>query len=251
MKAMIFAAGLGTRLKPLTDSIPKALVQIDGVPMLERIARRLVDAGASRLVINAHHFADKVVDFVVERQGFGVHTDVSLEAGLLETGGGVLNAERFLSGDGNFLIHNVDVLSNLDIRTFASSAREGALSTLAVSRRESSRHLLFDEDLRLVGRIDHRTGVVESPFGDIDPSRYTALAFGGIHLMSGKAFELMRSLGFEGRFPIMDFYLKAAASHPIYAYLQDGFRMMDMGKAESLPQAEAFARELDGHAFCE
>ena len=251
MNAMIFAAGLGTRLKPLTDSRPKALVEVGGVVMLERVAGRLIAAGADHLVINAHHFASQIEDFVAARDGFGVRTDISLETELLETGGGVLNAERFLSGGGPFVIHNVDVLSNLDIRRFAGSLKDGDMCTLAVSKRKSSRQLLFDRDMRLVGRVDLRDGRVDSPYGEIDPSRFDTYAFAGIHLASDRIFELMRTMGFCGRFPIFDFYLRAAADHAIRGYVQEGFRMMDMGKAEVLEEAAAFAAELEDGRFCE
>lgn len=252
MDAMIFAAGLGTRLKPLTDSRPKALVEVGGVPMLERVAGRLTAAGADHLVINAHHFAPQIAEFVSERNGFGVRSDISFETELLETGGGVLHAEPYLAGR-PFIIHNVDVLSDLDIKRFAAEAisHPGDLCTLVVSKRNSSRQLLFDRDMRLVGRLDLRDGHVDSPFGEIDPSQYEQYAFAGIHFVSESVFAIMRSLGFGGRFPIFDFYLRAAADHTIRGYVQDGFRMMDMGKIETLEQAGPFAAELEKERFCD
>ena len=253
MKAMIFAAGLGTRLKPLTDTMPKALVPVDGVPLLKRVALCLKGAGMEELVVNTHHFAEQIARYVGEEQGFGMPVHLSPEPEqLLETGGGILHARPFLEGSGPFLAHNVDILSNLDLRQLIARSRPDALATLVVSERKTSRYLLFDERLRLVGWTDLRSGEVRSPFPDLDPGRCRKLAFAGIHLISGTVFETMEALGFQGRFSIIDFYLRAAADYPVYGYIQDGFRMLDVGKADSLTQAAAFARELDGEAaFCD
>ena len=152
---MIFAAGLGTRLKPITDTLPKALVPVCGKPLLEHVCRKLADAGISEAVVNVHHFADKVEDWMAGQDWIctgqtDCHSrDMLIEVSdersrLLETGGAVLHARRYLEGCGSFLIHNVDILSNLDIRWFASQVRTDALATLLVSHRKSSRQLLFD-----------------------------------------------------------------------------------------------------------
>lgn len=253
MKAMIFAAGLGTRLRPLTDTMPKALVPIDGVPLLKRVATRLTDAGVGELVINTHHFAEQIASYVAAEQGFGVPVHLSPEPEqLLETGGGILHARRFLEGGGPFLVHNVDILSNLDLRRFVAGARADALATLVVCERKTSRYFLFDESMMLVGWTDLRSGEVRSPFPGLDPGRCRALAFAGIHLISDRIFSVMDAYGLEGRFSIVDFYLRAAADHPVYGYVPDGFRMLDVGKTESLEAAAAFARELtDAHGRCD
>ena len=253
MKAMIFAAGLGTRLRPLTDTMPKALVPVDGVPLLKRVAMRLIEAGAGELVINTHHFAGQIADYVAAECGFGVPVHLSPEPEqLLETGGGILHARSFLEGDGPFLVHNVDILSNLDLRLFADRARPDALATLVVSERETSRYFLFDEGMRLVGWTDLRTGEVRSPFPDLDPGRCRKLAFAGIHCTSDRVFQVMDSYGLEGRFSIIDFYLRAAAEHPIYGYVPDDFRMLDVGKLDSLEIAAALVRELTvGEGLCD
>lgn len=241
MKAMIFAAGLGTRLRPLTDTMPKALVPVGGEPLLSIVAHRLIAAGADSLVVNAHHFAAMIEDYVRQENGFGVHTDVSLEADrLLDTGGGIRHAERFLRGNGHFLVHNVDILSNLSIRDFVSHARPDALATLVVSKRETSRRLLFDDWMRLVGWTDIRTGEVRSPFPDLDPDKCQQRAFAGIHYMSDGIFDVMDALGEPEAFPVIGFYLAAAADYPIYGYEPQDLRILDVGKPESLAAAEEF-----------
>ena len=238
---MIFAAGLGTRLKPFTDTMPKALVPVDGVPLLKIVATRLLEAGIGSLVINTHHFAEQIADYVRQEDGFGAEVRLSPEPEqLLETGGGILHARPFLEG-GPFLAHNVDILSNLDIPAFLAQARPGALATLVVSERVTSRYLLFDPDLRLVGWTDLRTGEVRSPYPGLHPDHCRKLAFAGIHLLDGRVFPVMDSYGFQGRFSIIDFYLRVAAEHPIYGFVPDGFRMLDVGKPGSLEQAHVFA----------
>ena len=253
MKAMIFAAGLGTRLRPLTDTMPKALVPVDGVPLLGRVAGRLLDAGVDELVVNTHHFADQIAAYVAAEKGFGVPVHLSPEPEqLLETGGGILHARRFLEGGGPFLVHNVDILSNLDLRRFVAEARPEALATLVVSDRKTSRYFLFDEGMRLVGWTDLRTGEVRSPFPGLDPGRCRRLAFAGIHLVSDRIFSVMDAYGLEGRFSIVDFYLRAAADHPLYGYVPEDFRMLDVGKLDSLEAAAALVRELGaGASFCD
>ena len=245
MKAMIFAAGLGTRLRPLTDTMPKALVPVAGEPLLAHVARKLIRAGADSLVINTHHFAGQIERYIREVRGFGVEVRLSPETdGLLETGGGVLHARPFLEGSGHFLVHNVDILSNLDIPRFLAQTRADALSALVVSERKTSRYLLFDDGMRLVGWTDLRSGEVRSPFPGLDPVQCHAYAFAGIHCLSDQVFSVMDREGFTGRFSIIDFYLAVAARYPIYGYVPEGFRMLDVGKAASLEAAEGFVREL-------
>lgn len=249
MKAMIFAAGLGTRLRPLTDTMPKALVPVGGKPLLRHVLDRLAASGYDDITVNVHHFADMIVDYVAscegvaENPGRGIHISDEREM-LLDTGGGVLNARRYLEGSGRFLIHNVDILSNLDLDRFAAAVRPEDLSTLVVSERPSSRYLLFDDDLRLVGWTNVRTGEVRSPYGAIDPSCYRRYAFSGIHMMSDAVFDVMENEETHGSpFPVMDFYLKVAAEHPIRAYVADGLRVVDVGKLDTLALAESFGRD--------
>ena len=201
---MIFAAGLGTRLRPLTDTLPKALVPVGGAPLLYHVLMKLKAAGITEFVINVHHFADKIVSYLEENDRFGMDISISDETdGLLETGGGILHARQFL--DGPFLVHNVDILSNLDVASFVGKARPEALATLLVSDRQTSRYLLFDDDMRLKGWTNISTGEVRSPYPDLDPASCRKLAFSGIHLVSDKIFDAFGEYGFSGRFPIMDF----------------------------------------------
>lgn len=236
VKALIFAAGLGTRLRPLTLTMPKALVPVGGVPMLERILTKMRDAGMDECVVNAWHFSDMIAGFLASRD-FGIRTSVSLEGGdePLETGGGIKHAAPLL-GRGRFLIHNVDMLSNLDIRRFVSMDREDSLATLLVVDRPADRYLLFDDEMRLVGWTNVRTGEVKSPFRDFDPSRYRKFSFCGIHILSSDAFALMEE--WPERFSIIDFYLKSAATHPIFGIVATDLKLIDIGSPATLAEAE-------------
>lgn len=242
MKALIFAAGLGTRLRPITNSIPKALVPVGGVPMLERVIRKIAAAGIDDFVVNAFHFKEKIIDFLACTD-LGVRVRVSIEDGAepLETGGGIRHAAPLLStcsGDGSFLVHNADILSNLDISWFISQVRPEALSTLLVNRLEADRYLLFDDDMRLVGWTNVRTGEVKSPFPDFDPSKYHRYSFSGVHVISERIFPLMAD--WPERFGIIDFYLAAAAAHPIYGVVAENLHLIDIGSPEKLAEAEEF-----------
>ncbi|MBQ6254060.1 MAG: nucleotidyltransferase family protein [Bacteroidales bacterium] len=244
MKALIFAAGLGTRLKPLTDTIPKALVPVAGEPLLSHVINKLKSAGFDEVVINTHHFADSVIEYVRSNSDFGIKIHISDERDMLrETGGGIKRARRFLE-DGPFLVHNVDILSNLDINWFVSQARPDALSNILVSDRVTQRYLLFDDDMRMVGWTNVRTGEVKSPYPGLDPSRFRKLAFSGVHLISDRIFTIFDEDGWGERFPIMDFYIQECASHPIYGVLPERLEMIDVGKVESLKEAESFLKKL-------
>ena len=248
MRTLIFAAGLGTRLKPLTDTLPKALVPVAGRPLIEHVTKKLEESGVEEAVVNVHHFADKIEGWIGDYQGV-MRFDVSDEReALLETGGGILHARRYLDGCGSFLIHNVDILSDLDIRWFASQVRPEALATLLVSERKTSRYLLFDpETMRLKGWTNISTGEVRSPYPDLDPADCKALAFSGIHILSDKVFDAMdryvaaKGLGsVDPRFPIMDFYLSVCADCEIYGVQAESLRLIDVGKLDTLEEAEAF-----------
>ena len=255
MKAMVFAAGLGTRLKPLTDTMPKALVPVCGQPLLYHVLTKLVAAGYDDIIVNVHHFPDQIIDYLCIND-FGVKMTVSDERDfLLETGGGIKHVRPLLlneeipgqaGNDGNepFLVHNVDIISNLDLKWLREQHREDAVATVVVSERETQRYLLFDEDDRLKGWTNVKTGEVRSPYPDIDPAKLRKLAFAGIHLMSPAIFDAFDKLGFGDRFSIMDFYIQACADYPIYAAVPPGFRMVDVGKFDTLPEAEATCRLL-------
>lgn len=233
---MIFAAGLGTRLKPLTDTIPKALVPIGEQPLLYHVLTRIRNAGVDEFVVNVHHFGDKIRDYL-QNNDFGVKITISDETeALLDTGGGIKHAAEMLKGEGWFLAHNVDILSNLDLKSFMASGRDDACALLAVSKRETFRYLLFDPDMRLVGWTDIRTGEVRSPFKGIKPQECHRLAFSGIQLIHDKIFREMS--GEPDCFSIMDFYIKNADRLPIFGLKCNDLKILDVGKISTLAYAE-------------
>jgi len=237
MKAMILAAGLGTRLRPLTNDRPKALVEVAGRTLLEITLARLRAFGVSEVIVNVHHFADLVVDYLKAHDNFGMRIEVSREDVLLDTGGGLTKASWFFLEDSSreeaFLLHNVDVISTIDFRRMMQFHKEKqALATLAVQERKTSRYLLFDDQLQLCGRRAGRAGKAEM----VHPSpRPQALAFSGIHVISPRLFALMKE---EGIFSIVDCYLRLAASgEKITAFRADEYHWRDLGKPDDLRQA--------------
>ncbi len=308
---MIFAAGLGTRLRPLTDSRPKALVEVGGKPLVLHVIDRLLRFGYDDIVLNVHHFAKNIEDFFrnynfMDRDSDeGISTEVelarmnagqnlgipfsevgisvekgagSLNAGqnfrisfsderdlLRDTGGGLLHARPLLEGAGQFLVHNVDVLSNLD---FSFLTDGPAVATLVVSDRPTSRYLLFNEDMRLVGWENRRTGEIRSPYLKnavitsslgIDAPEIKAcpelrsaraLAFSGIEIVSDSIFpELEKYAATYGEvFSIIDFYISVCAELPIFGLVPPNFQMLDVGKLEALPLAEQFLQECKVHS---
>lgn len=237
---MIFAAGLGTRLKPLTDNMPKALVSISGKPLLQHIIEKLKTSGFDEIIINVHHFAEQIIDFVRANKDFGVQIEFSDERStLLDTGGGIKKAAHFFDDGNPFLIHNVDILSDMNLRKlYASHQKSGALATLLVSERKTSRYLLFDDENRLRGWINKQTGEVKSPFPYFNPSKCRELAFSGIHVLSPAILHYMDD--FPDKFSIIDFYLSACHQVNIQAYVPAGISLLDVGKIDSLEEAERF-----------
>ena len=235
MKALIFAAGLGTRLRPLTDTMPKALVPVGGVPMLERVLCKLLDAGIDSFVVNVHHFAEQIEDFLASRD-FGVPVALSRETGEpLETGGGIRHAAPLL-GAGRFLVHNVDILSDLDIRWFLEQDDPATLATLLLIDAEADRYLLFDDDMRLAGWTNVRTGEVKSPFlPDFDPAKYRRYSFCGIHIVSDAVFEKMAA--WPEKFSVIDFYLRECAAGTIRGVVAPDLKLIDIGSPEKLEEA--------------
>jgi NDP-sugar pyrophosphorylase family protein len=246
MKAMILAAGLGTRLRPLTDSRPKALVEAGGRTLLEITLSRLREFGVREAIVNAHHFADMVVDYLKANDNFGMRIEVSREEVLLDTGGGLKKAAHFLLEnsipfDEPFILHNVDVISTIDLGRMVQFHREHeALATLAVQDRETSRYLMFDEELHLCGR---RSG--QQPPELVRPARQVrALAFSGIHVISPRIFKMMTE---EGVFSIITPYLRLAAQgESIVGFGADEYYWRDLGRAENVAQAE---RDLKDNHF--
>jgi len=239
MKAMIFAAGLGTRLKPLTDTMPKAMVPIAGKPLLEHVILKLKKAGFDEIIVNVHHFPDQIIDFLKQKNDFGIRMEVSDEREeLLDTGGAIRKAAWFFDDGNPFLVHNVDILSDVDFRAlYSQHLVQGPLATLVVSHRDTFRYLLFNDEKRLCGWINEKTGETK-PQGLKDISRFNKLAFSGIQVLSPRVFGLMDE--FEPKFPIMEFYLSNAKNQIIGAFIPTDFHMMDVGKLDVLDEAEDF-----------
>ncbi len=240
MKAMILAAGLGTRLRPLTDERPKALVEVAGCTLLEIALRRLKEFGITEVVVNVHHFGEMVARYL-RAHDFGVRIDISQEEELLDTGGGLKRAERLLAGgDEPFVLHNVDVISTIDLGAMVRAHRErGALATLAVRKRESSRHLLFDGQGELCGR--HSRGAEAEMARAADGVE--ALGFTGVHVISPRIFG---KLSEEGAFPIIPAYLRMAGEgERICGFRCDAFQWRDVGTLKSL---ELAGREMEERA---
>jgi len=243
MNALIFAAGLGTRLRPLTDNTPKALIEVQGHPMLWHAAMKLKASGVDRLVINVHHFAQQIVDYVHSEGDFGMKVEFSDERDLLlETGGGLLHARRFLEGGGPFLVHNVDIASTLDIDAFLSKGLpHGAVASLVTDDGTPSRRLIFENDGSLCGWTDLSTGALKGPVAKnaLPPGSSMRLrSFSGIHLVSDKIFKAFDAFPtFSGAFGIIDFYLEICRQYPIFEFCQSGIQVVDMGRVENLPSA--------------
>ena len=238
MKAMILAAGLGTRLGSLTADRPKALVEIAGRTLLEITLSRLRAAGVREVIINVHHFADMILEYLKTNDNFRMRIEVSREEVLLDTGGGLKKAAYFFLEDSNcldkpFILHNVDVISTIDLRRMVQVHTESqALATLAVQDRDTSRYLLFDEQLQLCGRrsgSDQKTELVRTS------QKVQALAFCGIHVISPRLFTMMTE---EGAFSIINSYLQLAAhGNKILAFRADEYYWHDVGTLDNLVQA--------------
>ena len=263
MQSMIFAAGLGTRLKPLTDRIPKALVRVGGKPLIEYVLKNLVAAGSKRIVVNVHHFANQIIEYL-QQNDFGVDIRVSDETEmLLDTGGGIKNAAPFFNTSEPVLIHNVDILSNVDLRALYNYACEAEIeqkvdAVLLVSLRKTKRYLIFNKDMRLVGWTNVDTGEVKSPYETLhkltftqpydnnnitnEQYGYTLFAFSGIHVIGNKVFEAMDEC--SAKFPIMDFYLQYAKDLHFVGKLKNNLKLMDVGKLDTLAEADAFVKQL-------
>src|SRR5690554_3222068 len=238
MKAMIFAAGLGTRLKPLTDTMPKALVPVAGKPLLQHTIEKLIAGGFNEIIINVHHFADMIVDFVETNNRFGIRIEFSDEREkLLDTGGAIKKAAWFFDDDQPFLIHNVDILSNIDLRELVGHHQESlSMATLVCSTRETSRYLLFDESNRLRGWINEKTGSIKSFIPDFNPADYRKLAFSGIHVLHPSIINYMQD--WSGKFSIIDFYVKLSNQITLSSHVPTRFQMVDVGKPETLAASE-------------
>lgn len=232
MKAMILAAGVGRRLRPLTDATPKAMLDVGGVPMIEQVIRRFTVAGVTELVVNLYHLGDRIVEFLASKGNFGLRIEFTREIELLDTGGGLKNAAWFFDNGRPFFLHNVDVLSDIDLEGLLRFHRHGgALATLAVQSRPGSRQLLFDRGGRLCGRESPEG--VEWTMGPV--SEAERLAFTGIHVIDPAIFPKMTETGV---FPITRTYLRlAGAGERIVAYRAEGRFWQDIGSPEKLEAA--------------
>jgi NDP-sugar pyrophosphorylase family protein len=250
MKAMILAAGLGTRLRPLTNDRPKALVQVGGRTLLEITLARLSEFGIREVILNVHHYAEMVVDYLKANDNFGVRIEVSREERLLDTGGGLKKAAWFFLQDAGgsdkpLLLHNVDVISTIDLgRMLQFHHQRRALATLAVQERETSRYLLFDEKDQLCGRRTGREGASQLVRS---AAQTQALAFSGIHVISPRIFSMMSE---AGAFSIISTYLRLAAQgESIFAFRADEYYWRDLGRPENVARAEQDVPEgLDGYS---
>ncbi len=234
MKAMIFAAGVGTRLFPLTKDLPKALVKIGGKPMLEWQILKLIKLGIDEIIINIHHFPEQIIDFIKANNSFGITVHFSDESDkLLDTGGGLKKASWFLMDNGPHILQNVDVFTTMDYNEMINfHNKNNALATLAVKNRNTSRYLLFDKNSKLCGWKNDKTNekiiIKES-------SNLKALAFSGIHLIESSIFDLIIE---EGVFSIIDLYLRLLKDHKISGFIHNESEWLDLGKQSSIEEFE-------------
>ncbi len=235
MKAMILAAGLGTRLKPFTDKIPKALVEVNQKPMLQMLIERLISSGLKDIIINVHHFADQIIHFIKAQDNFGINIAISDERDLLlDTGGGVKKASWFFKNEESFLVHNVDAFTNIDLNKIIKQHNDSnAFATLAVKGRESSRKLLFNTNIELCGWKNIKTG--EEKIARKNQTELNEFAFSGVQIISSKCFSLMPE---EKVFSLIDFYLAAAKNEKISGFIHNEDYFVDLGKTENIKFAE-------------
>ena len=255
MKAMIFAAGLGTRLKPLTDTLPKALVPLAGKTLLQWQIEKLKAAGIKDIVVNVHHLPDMIINYLQENNNFGCNIQVSDERDmLLETGGGLRKAKELLTSSPHHLIAsspilicNVDILSNIDIPTLLQAYNPNEMGIVVVSKRDTQRYLLFNEENRLCGWTNIATGEVRGPISDYQsPIANRQLAFSGMQVLNPRIFDCMDEVVKQTgeKFSLIDLYLSIAQKEILRAFVPENYRMMDVGKINQLSEAEAFAYNL-------
>ena len=258
MRAMIFAAGLGTRLKPLTDTLPKALVPLAGKTLLQWQIERLKAAGITDIVVNVHHFPNMIINYLRENDNFGCRIAVSDERDmLLETGGGLRKAKSLLLGIGSresgnndepILICNVDILSNIDLPTLLQAYNPDEMGVVVVSPRDTQRYLLFDETNRLCGWTNIATGEIRPASLASSPNSLIAsrLAFSGMQVLNPRIFDVMDKVVAEkgDKFSLIDLYLSIAEKEILRAFIPENYHMMDVGKIAQLSEAESFAASL-------
>lgn len=244
MKAMIFAAGLGTRLYPITQSTPKALVSVNGKPLLEHIILKLKNAGFDQIVINIHHFPNQIIDFLKVNNYFDTQIYFSDERNkLLDTGGGLKKAASFFDDGKPFLVHNVDILSNVCLKDVYNQHVKSSdrLATLVVSHRDTYRYLLFNNELMLRGWVNTKTNQTKPHIG-MKVDDFKKYAFAGIQVISPIIFELMQQE--NEKFPIMPFYLHRCQEQRIAGFIPNNLKLLDVGKNDALVKADTFLKEL-------
>lgn len=243
MKALVFAAGLGTRLRPITDTKPKALVEVGGVPMLERVINNLKSFGFTDITVNIHHFGQQIIDFAKANNNFGIDLHISDERDmLLDTGGGILKARKFLDGNEPFLVHNADILTDLNLLDIYNYHKHHkAMATLLVKSRETARYLLFDDAMSLKGWTNIKTNEIRpSSLTLNDIEQYRKLAFGGIHVISPEIFDALEKHSDTPAFSIIPFYYENCTNFSIKGYEKTTpYKWLDIGKPETLAQAQA------------
>ena len=243
---MIFAAGLGTRLKPLTDRMPKALVPLAGKPLLQWQVEKLRDAGITDIIVNVHHFPDMIIDTIRANQGWNCNIAVSDEREmLLDTGGGLkkMKNEKLKIINEPILACNVDILSNIDLRALISAYECTGVSQLVVSKRETQRYLCFDEKDRLCGWTNIKTGEVRPNNGIWTKENTQLLAFSGMQILSPDVLAMLDAMK-EDKFSLIDFYLSICGKAELKAFVPNDYRMMDVGKIDQIEEAEIFAESL-------
>lgn len=240
MKAMIFAAGKGTRLKPLTNNTPKALIKVNGVPMLELVINNLINIGVNEIIINVHYLANQIIDFLKSKNNFGIRIEISDETDeLLDTGGGLKKASWFFNDNKPFILHNVDVISNIDLNEMLNfHINNKALATLAVRKRTSSRYLIFNNKQELCGWENKKNSV---KIISRSSKKYYSLAFSGIHIINP---EVFKNINENGRFSIISTYFAHSENKLILSYQHDKDYWFDIGNPEKLDIAEKYINSI-------
>lgn len=242
-QVLILAAGLGTRLKPLTDRMPKALVPVAGKPLLWHIVMKMKAAGFERIVVNVHHFAQQIVDYFRENDNFGLDIRISDETEeLLDTGGAIKHALPLFDPDSPILIHNVDILSNIDVSAFYDKASQ-ADALLVVGERKTSRFLLFDDEMQLSGWTNDEKGLVRCVRPEQDAAQLHKLGFTGVHLINPSLAKELEQM--PDKFGVFDFYMRYSLTHSVRGCVKQPLRMLDVGKLYTLDQAEQFLATTD------
>jgi NDP-sugar pyrophosphorylase family protein len=240
MKAMVFAAGMGTRLRPLTDNLPKALIEVGGVPMIEHVILHLKAAGVTEFVVNTHYLGNMIADFLQSRNNYGCTIHISNESALLlETGGGLLHARRWLDGNEPFFVHNADIITDLDLKAmYDHHVATHADATLLMADRATSRYLIVDNDHRLHGWINTKTGETKPSGFTYDANAFKQMAFGGIHIISPSIYQSLSTFSTDSAFSIIPYYLSECTRLKFMGYTPaTDYKWCDIGKPETLAVA--------------